>query len=93
MGIFIGLNGFLMSLSCLLFFMGCLGIMLIMFSKLYSKYKILYVVIIFLVSVFLIVFWLGRMVLIWIVDMLFIGVFIVYFIICLFVVKLFSYNK
>ncbi len=46
MGIFTGLNGFLMSSSRLLFSMGRSGIMPTMFSKLHSKYKTPYVAII-----------------------------------------------
>ena len=47
MGIFTGLNGFLMSASRLLFSMGRSGIMPTTFSKLHSKYKTPYVAIIF----------------------------------------------
>ena len=60
MGIFTGLNGFLMSASRLLFSMGRSGIMPTAFSKLHSKYKTPYVAIIFLVAVTLIAPWLGR---------------------------------
>ncbi|MGZ0075483.1 amino acid permease [Staphylococcus aureus] len=67
MGIFTGLNGFLMSSSRLLFSMGRSGIMPTMFSKLHSKYKTPYVAIIFLVGVSLIAPWLGRTALTWIV--------------------------
>ncbi|HCV9122131.1 TPA: APC family permease [Staphylococcus aureus] len=93
MGIFTGLNGFLMSSSRLLFSMGRSGIMPTMFSKLHSKYKTPYVAIIFLVSVSLIAPWLGRTALTWIVDMSSTGVSIAYFITCLSAAKLFSYNK
>ncbi|MEJ7432844.1 amino acid permease, partial [Staphylococcus warneri] len=51
MGIFTGLNGFLMSSSRLLFSMGRSGIMPTVFSKLHSKHKTPYVAIIFLVAV------------------------------------------
>ncbi|HHM2702386.1 TPA: APC family permease [Staphylococcus aureus] len=93
MGIFTGLNGFLMSSSRLLFSMGRSGIMPTMFSKLHSKYKTPYVAIIFLVGVSLIAPWLGRTALTWIVDMSSTGVSIAYFITCLSAAKLFSYNK
>ena len=83
MGIFTGLNGFLMSASRLLFSMGRSGIMPTAFSKLHSKYKTPYVAIIFLVAVTLIAPWLGRTALTWIVDMSSTGVSIAYFITCL----------
>ena len=69
MGIFTGLNGFLMSSSRLLFSMGRSGIMPTVFSKLHSKYKTPYVAIIFLVGVALVAPWLGRNALNWIVNM------------------------
>ena len=93
MGIFTGLNGFLMSASRLLFSMGRSGIMPTAFSKLHSKYKTPYVAIIFLVAVTLIAPWLGRTALTWIVDMSSTGVSIAYFITCLSAAKLFSFNK
>ena len=92
MGIFTGLNGFLMSASRLLFSMGRSGIMPTAFSKLHSKYKTPYVAIIFLV-VTLIAPWLGRTALTWIVDMSSTGVSIAYFITCLSATKLFSLIK
>lgn len=93
MGIFTGLNGFLMSSSRLLFSMGRSGIMPAVFSKLHSKHKTPYVAIIFLVAVSLIAPWLGRTALTWIVDMSSTGVSIAYFITCLSATKLFSFNK
>ena len=93
MGIFTGLNGFLMSASRLLFSMGRSGIMPTAFSKLHSKYKTPYVAIIFLVVITLIAPWLGRTALTWIVDMSSTGVSIAYFITCLSATKLFSFNK
>ncbi|MDO0983553.1 APC family permease [Staphylococcus hominis] len=93
MGIFTGLNGFLMSSSRLLFSMGRAGIMPKAFSKLHPKYKTPYVAIIFLVAITLIAPWLGRTALTWIVDMSSTGVSIAYFITCLSAAKLFSYNK
>ena len=48
MGIFTGLNGFLMSSSRLLFSMGRAGIMPTVFSKLHPRFKTPYVAIIFL---------------------------------------------
>ncbi|HAP2020171.1 TPA: APC family permease, partial [Escherichia coli] len=93
MGIFTGLNGFLMSSSRLLFSMGRSGIMPTVFSKLHRRYKTPYVAIIFLVAITLIAPWLGRTALTWIVDMSSTGVSIAYFITCLSAAKLFSYNK
>lgn len=93
MGIFTGLNGFLMSSSRLLFSMGRSGIMPSVFSKLQKKYKTPYIAIIFLVTITLIAPWLGRTALTWIVDMSSTGVSIAYFITCLSAAKLFSYNK
>ncbi|WP_192947164.1 APC family permease [Staphylococcus cohnii] len=93
MGIFTGLNGFLMSSSRLLFSMGRSGIMPSVFSKLHNKYKTPYVAIIFLVAITLIAPWLGRTALTWIVDMSSTGVSIAYFITCLSAARLFSYDK
>ena len=93
MGIFTGLNGFLMSSSRLLFSMGRAGIMPTVFSKLHPRFKTPYVAIIFLVTITLIAPWLGRTALTWIVDMSSTGVSIAYFITCLSAAKLFSYNK
>lgn len=93
MGIFTGLNGFLMSASRLLFSMGRSGIMPTVFSKLHPKYKTPYIAIIFLVAITLIAPWLGRTALTWIVDMSSTGVSVAYFITCLSAAKLFSFNK
>ncbi|WP_418129291.1 APC family permease [Staphylococcus sp. HKU1] len=93
MGIFTGLNGFLMSSSRLLFSMGRSGIMPSMFSKLHRKYKTPYVAIIFLVAITLIAPWLGRTALTWIVNMSSSGVSIAYLVTCLSAVRLFSYDK
>mgnify|MGYP001507608831 FL=1 len=93
MGIFTGLNGFLMSSSRLLFSMWRARILPKSFSKLHPKYKTPYVAIIFLVAITLIAPWLGRTALTWIVDMSSTGVSIAYFITCLSAAKLFSYNK
>ncbi|MCY1574944.1 APC family permease [Staphylococcus pettenkoferi] len=93
MGIFTGLNGFLMSSSRLLFSMGRSGIMPTVFSKLHPKYKTPYVAVIFLVAMTLIAPWLGRTALQWIVDMSSTGVSIAYFVTCLSAVRLFSYDQ
>ncbi|UXV34751.1 APC family permease [Staphylococcus sp. IVB6181] len=93
MGIFTGLNGFLMSSSRLLFSMGRSGIMPGIFSKLHSRYKTPYVAILFLGALTLIAPWLGRTALTWIVDMSSTGVSVAYLVTCLSAAKLFSYNK
>lgn len=93
MGIFTGLNGFLLSASRLLFSMGRSGIMSSVFSKLHHRYKTPYVAIIFLVAITLIAPWLGRTALTWIVDMSSTGVSIAYFVTCLSAAKLFSFDK
>ncbi len=93
MGIFTGLNGFLLSASRLLFSMGRSGIMPSVFSKLHHRYKTPYVAIIFLVAITLIAPWLGRTALTWIVDMSSTGVSIAYFVTCLSAAKLFSFDK
>ncbi|HAR6296744.1 TPA: APC family permease [Staphylococcus pseudintermedius] len=93
MGIFTGLNGFLLSSSRLLFSMGRSGIMPSLFSQLHTKYKTPYVAIMFLVANTLIAPWLGRTALTWIVDMSSTGVSIAYLVTCLAAAKLFSFNK
>ncbi|REI02005.1 amino acid permease [Staphylococcus felis] len=93
MGIFTGLNGFLLSSSRLLFSMGRSGIMPTVFSKLHPKYKTPYIAIIFLVALTLIAPWLGRTALTWIVDMSSTGVSIAYFVTCLAAARLFSFDK
>lgn len=93
MGIFTGLNGFLMSSSRLLFSMGRSGIMPSVFSKIHPRFKTPYVAILFLGALTLIAPWLGRTALTWIVDMSSTGVSVAYLVTCLSATKLFSYNK
>lgn len=93
MGIFTGLNGFLMSSSRLLFSMGRSGIMPSVFSKIHPRFKTPYVAILFLGALTLIAPWLGRTALTWIVDMSSTGVSIAYLVTCLSATKLFSFNK
>ncbi|WP_422054827.1 APC family permease [Staphylococcus simulans] len=93
MGIFTGLNGFLMSSSRLLFSMGRSGIMPGVFSKIHPRFKTPYVAILFLGALTLIAPWLGRTALTWIVDMSSTGVSVAYLVTCLSATKLFSYNK
>lgn len=93
MGIFTGLNGFLMSSSRLLFSMGRSGIMPSVFSKIHPRFKTPYVAILFLGALTLIAPWLGRTALTWIVDMSSTGVSVAYLVTCLSATKLFSFNK
>ncbi|MBP1913352.1 amino acid transporter [Lederbergia galactosidilyticus] len=82
MGIFTGLNGFILSSSRLLFAMSRAKILPESFSKLHPKYKTPYVGIIFTSAIALLAPWFGREVLLWIVDMSSIGVSIAYFYTC-----------
>jgi amino acid transporter len=79
MGIFTGLNGFIISSSRLLFAMSRAKILPEAFSKLHPKYNTPYVGIIFTVVIALLAPWFGRDVLLWVVDMSSIGVSIAYF--------------
>ncbi|MGM8215125.1 APC family permease [Bacillaceae bacterium W0354] len=79
MGIFTGLNGFLISSSRVLFAMARGIVLPSMFAKLHSKNNTPYVAIIFAAMVAVIAPWFGRNVLGWIVDMSSVGVSIAYF--------------
>lgn len=93
MGVFTGLNGFLMSSSRLLFSMGRSGVMPRQFKELHPKYNTPYKAIIFIIVLALISPWAGRTALQWIVDMSSTGVSVAYFVTCLSAFKLFSYDK
>ena len=82
MGIFTGLNGFILSSSRLLFAMARAKVIPKSFGTLHPKYKTPYVAIIFVMGVSLLAPWFGREVLLWIVDMSSIGVSIAYFYTC-----------
>lgn len=82
MGIFTGLNGFVISSSRLLFAMSRAKIIPAVFSKLHPKYKTPYVGIIFTSIVAMFAPWFGREALLWVVDMSSIGVSIAYFYTC-----------
>lgn len=82
MGIFTGLNGFIISSSRLLFAMSRAKMLPTFFSKLHSKSKVPYVSIWFVIFVSMIAPWFGRAALIWVVDMSSIGVSIAYFYTC-----------
>jgi amino acid transporter len=93
MGIFTGLNGFIVSSSRLLFAMSRAKIIPEAFSKLHPKYNTPHISIIFTVAISLLAPWFGRQVLIWVVDMSSIGVTIAYFYTCFTAYKLFKWNK
>ncbi|RYG71064.1 APC family permease [Lentibacillus lipolyticus] len=93
MGIFTGLNGFIISSSRLLFAMSRAKIIPEVFSKLHPKYKTPYVGIIFTVVVAAIAPWFGRQALTWVVDMSSIGVTIAYFYTCFTAFTLFKWKK
>ncbi|WP_174614892.1 APC family permease [Virgibacillus ihumii] len=93
MGIFTGLNGFIISSSRLLFAMARAKILPESFSKLHSKYKTPYVGIIFTVIVAMLAPWFGREVLGWVVNMSSIGVTIAYFYTCFTAFSLFKWSK
>jgi amino acid transporter len=82
MGIFTGLNGFVISSSRLLFAMSRAKIIPGVFSKVHPKYKTPYVGIIFTVILSMFAPWFGREALLWVVDMSSIGVSIAYFYTC-----------
>ncbi len=93
MGIFTGLNGFIISSSRLLFAMSRAKIIPEGFSKLHPKYKTPYWGIIFAVIVAMLSPWFGREALMWVVDMSSIGVTIAYFYTCYAASTLFKMKK
>ncbi|MEN1967729.1 APC family permease [Lentibacillus sp. N15] len=82
MGIFTGLNGFIISSSRLLFAMSRAKILPAIFSKVHAKNETPYVGIIFTVIIAMLAPWFGREALLWVVDMSSIGVSIAYFYTC-----------
>ncbi|WP_042221473.1 APC family permease [Oceanobacillus manasiensis] len=93
MGVFTGLNGFIISSSRLLFAMSRAKILPEAFSKLHPKHKTPYVGIIFTVIVSMFAPWFGREALLWVVDMSSIGVTIAYFYTCFTAFSLFRTKK
>lgn len=93
MGIFTGLNGFVISSSRLLFAMSRAKIIPGAFSKLHPKYGTPYVGIIFTVIAALVAPWFGRQALMWVVDMSSIGVSIAYFYTCYTAFVIFKWSK
>lgn len=93
MGIFTGLNGFIISTSRLLFAMSRAKFIPKAFSKLHAKHETPYISIIFTVVIAMIAPWFGRQALTWVVDMSSIGVTIAYFYTCYTAFSLFKWNK
>ncbi|WP_042143761.1 APC family permease [Paucisalibacillus sp. EB02] len=82
MGIFTGLNGFILSSSRLLFAMARAKFIPEAFAKVHPKYNTPYWGIIFTVIIALFAPWFGREALLWVVDMSSVGVTIAYFYSC-----------
>ena len=93
MGVFTGLNGFIISTSRLLFAMSRAKIIPETFSKLHPKYKTPHISIIFVILVSMVAPWFGRQALTWVVDMSAIGVTIAYFYTCYTAFTLFKWKK
>lgn len=93
MGVFTGLNGFIISTSRLLFAMSRAKIIPDAFSKLHKKHQTPYIAIIFTVVVSMFAPWFGREALMWVVDMSSIGVSIAYFYTCFTAFTLFKFSR
>lgn len=93
MGVFTGLNGFIISTSRLLFAMSRAKIIPDAFSKLHKKYKTPHIAIIFTVIVSMFAPWFGREALLWVVDMSSIGVSIAYFYTCFTAFTLYKFSR
>ena len=92
MGIFTGLNGFIISASRLLYSMSRAKILPRAFSILHPKFNTPYISILITVGIAMISPWFGREVLLWVVDMSSIGVSIAYFYTCYTAFKLFGWS-
>ncbi|MYL47151.1 amino acid permease [Virgibacillus halodenitrificans] len=92
MGIFTGLNGFIISSSRLMFAMSRAKVLPAVFSKLHPKYKTPYAGIIFTSIIAMLAPWFGREVLLWVVDMSSIGVSIAYLYTCYTAYTLFQWS-
>lgn len=92
MGIFTGLNGFIMSTSRLMFAMSRAKILPKAFGKVHPTYETPHIAIIFTVILSSIAPWFGRAALIWVVDMSSIGVSIAYLYTCFTAYQLFKWN-
>lgn len=92
MGIFTGLNGFILAGSRLLFAMSRAKIVPQSFGKLHSKYQTPHVAITFTIIISAVAPWFGREALVWVVDMSSIGVSIAYLYTCITAFKLFKWS-
>src|SRR5699024_7915527 len=93
MGIFTGLNGFIISSSRLMFAMSRAKVLPAVFSKLHPKYETPYAGIIFTAAIAMSAPWFGREVLLWVVDMSSIGVSIAYLYTCYTAFALFKWSR
>src|SRR5699024_1153862 len=93
MGVFTGLNGFILATSRLLFAMSRAKILPSAFSRLHPKHETPYIAVIFTVVVSMLAPWFGREALTWVVDMSSIGVSIAYLYTCFTAFKLFKWSK
>ena len=93
MGIFTGINGFVISTSRLLFAMARAKVIPAGFAKLHPKYKTPYISIIFTIIISMLAPWFGRQALTWVVDMSSVGVTIAYFYTCFTAYKLYKWKK
>lgn len=93
MGIFTGLNGFILASSRLLFAMARAQIIPKAFGELHPKYKTPHKAIIFTIVISAAAPWFGREALVWIVDMSSIGVSIAYLYTCYTSFYLFKWSK
>lgn len=92
MGIFTGINGFLVSSSRMLFSMGRAGILPKAFTKVHPKFNTPYVGIIAASVMCLVAPWFGRQALLWVVDMTATGVAIAYLYTCCSAYRFFTWN-
>jgi len=93
MGIFTGLNGFIIAGSRLLFAMARAKIVPEVFGKVHPKHKTPHIAILATTLVALVAPWFGRESLSWVVDMSSIGVSIAYLYTCYTAFKLFKYSR
>lgn len=93
MGIFTGLNGFIMAGSRLIFAMGRAKILPSIFEKVHPKHKTPHIAVIFTVALSMLAPWFGRQALEWVVDMSSIGVSIAYFYTCFTAYSLFKWKE
>ncbi|NGP45138.1 APC family permease [Bacillaceae bacterium SIJ1] len=93
MGIFTGINGFLVSSSRMLLAMGRARILPSMFTKIHPKFKTPYIGIVTAGVICFITPWFGRQALLWIVDMTATGVAVAYAYTCASAYKFFKWQE